>query len=139
MAIDNGFFPRDEKGNLLTKTGCQTPGCDYPNWHVCLVGKESKFEEALENRRFRSSTGKGHGQNVGALVTGLSERWERHREENRERDANLVRDYEAGDVSVRAVSEKYGIAYQTARRIIVDAGVEIRKRGSNVRWESQSA
>lgn len=29
-------FARDAQGNIKHKQPCQTKGCNWPNWHVCL-------------------------------------------------------------------------------------------------------
>lgn len=68
------------------------------------------------------------------ISEGQRNRWLRKREKDRERDEALVKRYLEGDVGVKKLAETYGMAYQTARRIIMEAGV-MRPKGQ---WISRN-
>lgn len=125
-------FARDENGNIKTKKPCQTPGCDWPNWHICLVGKPDTFPKLLgqlKNKR-RSFSG-AHRASISA---GQSERWARL---NRERDAKMIEYYKQGNVGYKDVAAKFKINGATALRVLKRAEARgelvMRKRGHNIR------
>lgn len=70
-----------------------------------------------------------------AMSQRASERWERHREQNAERDAEIVRIYKEEGKSIKQVGREFGIAYQTARDVLLRAEmrgeVDIRPKGGN--------
>lgn len=152
-------FPRNPDGSLKTKKGCQTPGCDHPNWHVCLVGKPDTTAEVLveqarrrkepipdSERQNRSEAAKKRWatdprrRKRGGPITKEQEsankskasqiRWEKEREENRERDAKIVEIYTSPRrPSIRMIAKDFGMSDKTVRAVLQAA----QERGEPVR------
>lgn len=131
-------FARDENGELLRKKPCQTPGCHWPNWHVCLVGKRDTTTEVLaaQEERRKKINKKADPNKLKKLADGRTARWERHREETRDRDEKIVARYKDGGIGFGKIANEFGLAYQTVRTIINRAAergeVTIRKQGLTV-------
>jgi hypothetical protein len=72
-----------------------------------------------------------------AMSERANERWERHREKTAERDARIVEIYKEGEKGIKKIGEEFGIAYQTARNVLLRAEmqgkVEIRPQGGTRR------
>lgn len=116
------------------RTPCATEGCNYPNYHVCLVGKEDKFPELLAQLPTRKSRGTGLGlTEAGRLAIGKStrDRWAIINAGNDERNKRIVQGYADG-ASMRQLRELYGIGHGTLVKILHDARdrgeIEIRSR-----------
>lgn len=135
MNLEN-VFPRNPDGTLKHKQPCQTPGCNWPCWHPCL---KAMPDDGVFERLVRKSRRGKPGQNASVLKGGLTTRWERHREQTRERDRQIIEDYSENQLGFRQLSQKYGIAYQTARNIIHRSGVPVRKRGLNIAYDNSNA
>jgi len=94
-------FARNEDGSIKTKQACQTPGCDHPNWHVCLGPVDRKGAEvkrpSAENFEEKFAQDPGHRERI---REGMRKKHEARRllenEINRERDMMVVRDYDRG-------------------------------------------
>lgn len=127
-------FARDENGELLRKKPCQTPGCHWPNWHVCLVGKRDTTNEVLAAQDQRKKT--ISKTKVQQLADGRAARWEQYREENRGRDEKVIARYKEGGVGIGKIANEVGLSYQTVRTIITKAAargeVTMRKQGLTV-------
>lgn len=113
------------------KEACQTPGCDWPNWHICLVGKEDLTEEVLSKpapkKKYISAKPR---MKQGSLEfrTHISnirqDYWARVKERNRERDAAIVARYAEGNVSIKMLVEEFGISRNPIRDILKAAEAE---------------
>lgn len=126
---------------------CQTEGCDWPRWHVCLVGKADHTNIIL-NRINRSEAAKRGAKNRGpfvmtdlhkeSLAIAQRERWARVREENQERDLLIVELY--SDMSMNQLAERFEMSRNGVNAVLTRAQDEgrviIRKRGYNVRYET---
>lgn len=116
------------------RTPCQTDGCNWPNYHVCLVGKEDRTDEFPElkqpyipGRRPRlSQAGLGgralfgsdeHREKMRQHQQGI---WAEHHARNAERNKAIVADYEDG-LAMRQLRAKYGIGHGTVVKILHDA------------------
>lgn len=136
MSMDKSYFPRDESGKVKTKQACQTPGCDWPNWHICLVGKPDTFPQLLRSERVsrpRKSPGvrsEEHRANISAAQTA---RWAKIKEANRERDAAIIDRYLEGDVGYIGLAKEFKVGKDRILRVLKEAEKEgkvtIRRRG----------
>lgn len=73
-----------------------------------------------------------------AMAERARERWAKQREQNAERDAEIIRIYKEDGKSIKEVGRQFGIAYQTARDVLLRAEMQGRvklrpKGGSHVR------
>lgn len=131
-------MPVDLTNMLGPKTPCQTPGCNWPNWHVCLVGKPDLFPKLLraEEKRDRlmSPRTEEHKQ---AIAEAQIRRWERVREENRERDAQIVKRYAEGNVGIKPLAKEFGTGPGAVRRVLYAAQergeISVRPKGQTVK------
>lgn len=110
-------------------------GWKFPGFHIC-VDTSKPLDPALVKK-----LNKGLSANhFSALQDGRSARWERHREENMRRDAEIVKEYKDGS-SYKTLAQKYGIAHQTVMGVIKRAAargeVTIHPRGGNFEWKKE--
>lgn len=72
-----------------------------------------------------------------AMRESANERWERHREKTAGRDGQIVEMYKEGEKSIKQIGREFGIAYQTARNVLLRAEmrgeVQIRPNGDQRR------
>jgi hypothetical protein len=116
------------------KTPCKTEGCSWPNYHVCLVGKEDRTHEFpqlrepyIPGRKRRASTAGINGRatymsdaHKESLRTAQNNIWADHHARNAERNAKIAADYKSG-LSIREVRSKYGIGHGTTIKILHEA------------------
>lgn len=127
------------------KTPCKTEGCNWPNYHVCLVGKEDRTHEFPElcrpyipGQRGRASrAGEGRfgymtEEHKEALRQAQNRIWADRLAANAPRNKQIVADYDSG-LGIRELRAKYGIGHGTVVKILHDARdrgeVVIRTRG----------
>jgi len=119
------------------KTPCQTEGCNWPSYHVCLVGKPDLFPSLLRAELGRRRKGVKLGpmpqRQRDNVSRALIERWERYDEQFAERNAEIAERYEKETLSLRALGIEYGISKTSVIKILRKAGVAIRPRGLNIR------
>lgn len=132
------MFARDEHGNVKRKQPCQTPGCDHPNWHICLKGKPDTTAEILAERRKRGARKGGtlpyrSDAHREAISESQKERWRKVREANRARDEKIVSRYAEGEVSIRMLTEEFDLGYRAIVAVLKEAQkrgeITLRKRG----------
>lgn len=117
------------------RTPCQTEGCNWPNFHVCLVGKEDRSHEFPElqqayipgqKKRRPSEAGKNgralymSDEHRAKTSASAQARWASHHARNAERNKNIVKDYSDG-LNLRQLRVKYGIGHGTLVKILHDA------------------
>lgn len=115
------------------KTPCKTEGCNWPNYHVCLVGKEDRTHEFPElcrpyipGQRIRKSrSGEGRFDYMSddhkeALRQAQNRIWADRLAANAPRNAKIVEDYDSG-LGIRELRAKYGIGHGTVVKILHDA------------------
>lgn len=144
MSIMVGAFARDENGDVKTKQACQTKGCNWPNWHVCLVGKPDTFAAliaALPKKRKGPTAGRTlgprtdiHRQNI---AYAQQDRWLKT---NGERDKKMVEYYKSNNVGYKDVAKKFDVSSSTAYKVLKKAEVrgeiKMRKRGLVLKYSS---
>lgn len=118
------------------RTACQTPGCGWPTWHICLVGKEDLTQEILKKeakapKKKRKSVYRGTAWKA-QISMGQLERWAKVHAQTRARDLNIVQMRKDG-FSNRAIGEQYGIDGKTVSNIIKRMQKEIDARGESSR------
>lgn len=127
------------------KKPCQTPGCNYPNWHVCLVGKPDLFpkllaEEAGEeyNPKKRRGVAKDEAWRE-SISLAQQERWERVRQENAFRDRRIAERYAEGDISIRDLAKHFNVGTTVVRNVLRAAQNEgrlkMRVRGQTIKYQ----
>lgn len=109
---------------------CQTPGCNYPRYHCCIVGKPDLFAKFLnqEARREAQRRSWANGtrrhldprtqEHKDAISQGLRERWARHREEQAPLYARIVERYNQGDIGMNGLSKELGTSKGTVIKAI---------------------
>lgn len=111
---------------------CQTPGCDHPNYHVCLVGKPDRFPELLKQEGKKSERRVVDDGTQSQHSIAAQERWARHREETVERDKQIIERYESSSISVTELARQFHMSKGTVLKILKKAGVEIRRVGYTI-------
>ena len=118
-------FARDEHGNIKKKQPCQTPGCNWPNWHVCLVGKPDTFPQLLneeeKDKRERRLPGPRTEAHREAIAEAQRERWARIRATYRVRDELMIQRYSEGAVSVAMLEKEFDIGKRVVLRVLKEA------------------
>lgn len=132
-------YARDENGEVKRKQPCQTPGCDYPNWHICLVGKPDTTQEILREQRKQKEkrptfpTGPRSESHRQAHAAAMRDRWERI---NSQRDAEMVEYYKTNRVGYVKVAEVFGVSRSTAHKALKAAEargeIVMRKPGRSI-------
>lgn len=128
----------------LREQPCERCGWKFPGFHVCVDLSQPVAPDVLKKHipdRPRRNPGMTKivrtEEHLQHLADGRNHRWERHWEETRERDVELVRRYMDG-LGFRPLAIEYGISYQTARAIVKRAVARgeatIRPAGTNLRW-----
>lgn len=104
------------------RTPCKTEGCNWPNYHVCLFGKEDRFAEAIANLPTRR-TGIGRGlTEAGRQAIGQAQRdrWATINADKVERNKLIIEQYDKG-MSMRQLRELHEIGHGTLVKILHDA------------------
>lgn len=127
------------------ETPCARCGWKYPGDHVCIdLSTEAARKDAQRVvLRPRNAVYRPVSERTKeALRQSAAERWQRHYESNRERDARIVERYNAGGVSQPTLAMEFDISKSTVQKILKRAAVEglttMRKRGSNIRHGAYS-
>lgn len=111
-------------------------GWKYAGFHFCI---NPDTQTPLVSKTKRKHPGPTDEARAAAGRSRL-ERWEEFREEMAERDANIIRLYKEG-YGYNEVARMLGIAHATVGKIVRRAAAEdelqIRPRGSNLRWIRQ--
>lgn len=116
-------FARNPDGSIKTKQPCQTPGCDYPNWHICLVGKPDTTQDILATETKRRTTA-GRKMpprtttHLDALSLAQQDRWSQL---NDARNQKMAEFYKNNLVGYKRVAEEFGVAPSTAFKALKDA------------------
>lgn len=137
-------FARDENGEIKRKQPCQTEGCDWPNYHVCLVGKPNRFYEALKKRQIKGKRvmSERTPEHREALAQAMRDRWERYRELNKHRNERIVARYKEGNIGVKGLQEEFGVGYRVISNVLHEAAangeIVIRPRGKNLRQQRET-
>lgn len=118
--LDKKTFPRDADGNVLHKQPCQTKGCNYPNYHVCLVGTEDRFKEALLHRPAYGGRAKGfvmRNDHREAISESVRARFAAMHAKNAPRDRQIMELYNQR-WSQASLARKFGISPGTVKGVI---------------------
>lgn len=111
--LNKRYFVRNADGSIKQKEPCQTPGCRYPNFHLCFGATSPQPEpgeagpawfQDLENKFER-------------VQAKMAERIKLRNERNFERDAAIVQGYNSG-MTQTALAEKYGISRHQIRGVL---------------------
>lgn len=127
-------FARDEHGNVKRKQPCQTPGCDWPNFHVCLFGKPNSIPDILAREAARVRTygtrSQSHRDNISLSQL---DRWARIKEANRGRDQKIVARYSEGNVSIKMLQREFQLGSRVISNVLSEAAangeIVLRKPG----------
>lgn len=108
---------------------CETPGCGWPSWHICLIGKPNLVPEIIANeapKKKKSLTSTPRlvyrsDEWRQAISIGRTRYWEAQDEVNRERNEKLVARYAEGNVSQNELAKEFRMAKGTVNKILVNA------------------
>lgn len=112
---------------------CLKCGWKYGNFHICvdLTVKDNPPPTTSRSRAPISDEGRAN------LIEAQNARWERKREEEKERDEAIVARYKQGDVGQRLLAKEFGISNSTVHSILkrsVERGeMVMRQQGRNLR------
>ena len=126
-------FPRNVDGTLKRKQPCQTPGCKWPNWHICLDKNDPKYREVqtVKTTRYKMTP-----EHRAKLSEAQSRRQAEKRAAFKERDALIVKHYTEGGLGMNQIAPLLGIAQSTVNKVLKraqDEGlVTIRPVGRNL-------
>lgn len=123
--------------NDRTKTPCQTEGCNWPNYHVCLIGKPDLFPYLLADSKKKKRIHRTLTEEQKALISESQiKRWAIVREEIADRNENIIEDYKTGKIGIRGLAAKYEIHTNTVRKVLHEAAakgrIRIRRPGENI-------
>lgn len=112
------------------------PECDWPVWHICLLGKEDRFPELLRQQQKKVKKGVRRPNNgpraprtelhIENLRAAQRERWALIKEKNRPRDEKIIARYEEGVglVTMKEIATEFRVSRSTVVKIIKDAKAE---------------
>jgi hypothetical protein len=114
-------FARNADGSLKTKQPCQTKGCAYPNYHVCLPGQPITPEQL--RTEFRVSILSGPGKVTSAaqqarVAEGRREAAARRYEQNYDRDMQIQELHFEYDTPKAVIARKFGISEASVRKAL---------------------
>lgn len=112
------MFPLNEDGTLKRKQPCQTPGCDWPNWHICLDKTDPQhFAQAPMKapKRTMSQAQKD------AIAESQRKRHAERRALTQERDDLIIKHYTEGGMGMSQISSITGYAYSTINKVLTRA------------------
>lgn len=128
------------------RTGCKTPGCGHPTFHVCLFGQD--LDTPVVSNKSHPSPYKGRKLGspsslaISNMETAQQDRWDRIRFQNRHRDQKIVARYAEGGVSMKNLQDEFGLSRNGIRTILRRAEkageIKIRPRGVTVAYDKGS-
>lgn len=114
MSQEYRYFPRNDDGTLKHKEPCQTEGCDWPNWHICLDQTDPehrRVHEARPKRRMSQSQ-------RDAIAESQRQRHAERRALTKERDDLIIKHYTDGGLGMSAIASITGIAQSTVNKVL---------------------
>lgn len=129
------LFPRNPDGTLKTKLPCQTPGCTWPNWHICLDKSDPEHRRVHAPKRKRRGGPMPESQRL-AIAESQRERHAKLRSQTVERDNLIIKHYTEGNLGMSTIASLTGIAQSTINKVLHRAQREgvlkIRPKGYTV-------
>lgn len=124
-------FPKNEDGTLKTKVPCQTPGCDHPNWHVCLDKSDPEHTKVHSYGRVGMSD--SHRESISEAQ---KDRWAEIKAAREKVNAKIVARYRDEVVSTTTLAQDFGVSKTRVIKALKEAEaqgrVKIRPRGRNI-------
>lgn len=117
MSYEYRFFPRNPDGTLKHQRPCQTPGCDWPNWHICLDKTDPAHTKVHERRPKR--VGRKMTESQKQMIS-ESQR-QRHatlRARSQGRDDQIIKYYTEEELGMSRIAERMGIAQATVSKVL---------------------
>lgn len=111
------LFPRNPDGTLKHKEPCQTEGCNWPNWHLCLDKTDPihhMVQEAKPKRRMTQSQ-------KDAIAESQRQRWAARRALTKERDDLIIKYYTEDRMNMSGISGVLNIAQSTVQKVLQQA------------------
>lgn len=112
MRLGN-VFPRNPDGTLKHKKPCQTPGCDWPNWHICLDKTDPGYTQMHPVKKSKSMPESQRR----AIAEAQRQRHAERRALTKERDDLIIKHYMDGS-GMSHISSNLGIAYSTVNKVL---------------------
>lgn len=127
-------FPRNPDGTLKHKLPCQTPGCNWPNWHICLDKSDPEHRRVHPPKR-KKGRRMPESQRL-AIAEAQRERHAKLRQLTAERDNLIIKHYTEGNMGMSAIASITGYAQSTVNKVLHRAQREgvlkIRPKGYTV-------
>lgn len=117
------MFPLAEDGTLKRKKPCQTPGCKWPNWHICLDKSEPGHYDQHEIKPKRVMGPMSQLQKEAIAETQRKRHAER-RALTEERDNLIIKHYTEGGMGMSGISSTMGVAQSTVNKVLHRAQLE---------------
>lgn len=108
------LFPRNPDGTLKHKEPCQTPGCNWPNWHICLDKSDpahTAVRPLRQNRKMPQSQRE-------AIAESQRQRHAERRALTKERDDLIIKHYTEGGMGMSAIASITGISQSTVNKVL---------------------
>lgn len=130
-------FARDESGAVKTKKPCETPGCTWPNWHICLVGKPDTTDYAALKRVGRAKMSERTEAHRETISQVQRDRYARLRELQKQRDKMIVDRYAEGGIGISQLMKEFDLGHRVISRVLHEAEdrgeIKMRRPGYNIR------
>lgn len=116
-------FPINSDGTYKHKLPCQTPGCKWPNWHICLDKADPEHYKPHEIKPKRKIGPMSQAQKD-RIAQAARERHARERLLTKERDDLIIKHYTDGGLGMSAIASLTGYAQSTVNKVLNRAARE---------------
>ena len=111
------LFPRNPDGTLKNKLPCQTPGCNWPNWHICLDKSDPAHRVVHAPKRDRRMT----QSQKDAIAETQRQRWAERKAATKKRDEMIIKMYKEDNLGMSVIASKTGLAQSTINKVLHQA------------------
>lgn len=126
--LNKRYFARDENGNIKHKKPCQTPGCTYPNEHLCFYGKPDTLTGVIwrtltEEMRGTKNGGRMSEHQKAAIAETKRRQHAEQRVRDLPRDLRIQEDRDKG-YTVTALAKKWRLSPYKIRQALTNSRTE---------------
>lgn len=111
------MFPLNEDGTLKRKKPCQTSGCKWPNWHICLDKSDPGHYVPHEIKPKRKMGAMSQAQKD-LIAEAQRKRHAERRALYKERDDLIIKHYTEGGLGMSHISSVTGYAQSTVNKVL---------------------
>ena len=108
-------FARNADGSLKHKQPCQTPGCNWPNWHICLDTSDPEYKKV---HPVKVSRGRMSAEQKAKIAEAQRQRHAARRALTKERDDLIIKHYVEGDLGMSKIAEVLNVAQSTVNKVL---------------------